>query len=94
MLQRTQLLLDKETKHDLIILSQLKNQTLSQLLRNLLTKKIPTEKKKHHQKSIDGVKIMLQMAESTKRHHLKGPKDLSKNHDYYLYGYPPLPTES
>lgn len=33
-----------------------------------------------------GAEILLKLAEIAKKHKVKGPKDLSKNHDYYLWG--------
>lgn len=33
-----------------------------------------------------GAEALLQIAEIAKKYHVKGPKDLSENHDYYLWG--------
>ncbi len=38
--------------------------------------------------SASGVEILLKMAESAEKLGLSGPRDLSFNHDYYLYGAP------
>lgn len=93
MLQRTQVLLNHKIKQDLLALSQLRNQSVSSLMRHVLAKKLRIEKRSSRRK-IDGVAIMLQMAESTKRLHLKGPRDFSSSHDYYLYGLPSLQKKS
>lgn len=33
-----------------------------------------------------GVKLLLKLAEMAKKHKIRGPRDLSVNHDYYLWG--------
>lgn len=90
MLQRTQLMLDSETKADLLWLSEETNQSMSQLVRKFVAEKVKVEKKKakRKRKKLSGVEILLKMAESAKKHNLTGPRDLSYNHDHYLYGAP------
>ncbi len=33
-----------------------------------------------------GAEVLLQLAEIAKKYQIRGPKDLSENHDYYLWG--------
>ncbi|MBI2616721.1 hypothetical protein HYW55_01145 [Candidatus Gottesmanbacteria bacterium] len=35
-----------------------------------------------------GAEVLLQLAEIGKKYKLKGPRDASINHDYYLWGLP------
>lgn len=35
-----------------------------------------------------GAEVLLKIAELAKRHKVKGPRDGSINHDYYLWGLP------
>ena len=52
MLLRTQILLDEETKRDLEYLSEVKNQSISKLVRTYLSEKVRLEKKKAKRKRI------------------------------------------
>jgi len=95
MLQRTQLMLDEQTKNDLLYLSMATNRSMSSLVREFVVEKVKIEKKKAvraKRTSANGVEILLKMAESAERlsekYPSKGPSDLSINHDHYLYGAP------
>ncbi|MBI2596344.1 hypothetical protein HYW46_06445 [Candidatus Daviesbacteria bacterium] len=35
-----------------------------------------------------GAEVLLKLAEFAKKHNIKGPRDASSNHDYYLWGLP------
>jgi len=39
-------------------------------------------------KSTGGAEVLLKLADTAKKYKLKGPKDASVNHDYYLWGLP------
>ena len=95
MLKRTQILLDEETKRDLEYLSEVKNQSISKLVRTYLADKVKAEKKRARRKKVkkmSGVETLLKMAESAeklaKKYKISGPKDVSSNIDHYLYGAP------
>lgn len=91
MLQRTQLMLDEQTKNDLLYLSMATNRSMSSLVREFVVEKIKIEKKKASKvkrPQANGVEILLKMAESAEKLGLSGPSDLSINHDHYLYGAP------
>ncbi len=95
MLQRTQLMLDEQTKNDLLYLSMATNRSMSSLVREFVVEKVKIEKKKvakAKRSQASGVEILLKMSESAerlaKKYPSKGPSDLSINHDHYLYGAP------
>ncbi len=84
-------MLDEQTKNDLLYLSLATNRSMSSLAREFVVEKVKTEKKKvarARRSQASGVEILLKMAESAKKLGLSGPRDLSLNHDYYLYGAP------
>ena len=97
MLQRTQLMLDEQTKNDLLYLSMATNRSMSSLVREFVVEKVKIEKKKAARAkrvSTSGVEILLKMAESAEKLGLSGPRDLSINHDHYLYGAPKKEVKS
>lgn len=100
MLQRTQILLDTETKRDLEYLSEVTNRSMSDLVRQFVAEKVKVEKKrvkKQKVKKMSGAEALLKMAEEAKKIDEKYgtdyPTDLSINHDHYLYGAPKRKTK-
>lgn len=84
-------MLDDQLKQDLLELAELTNRSMSDLVREFVVEKVKIEKKKvikAKQSHVSGVEILLNMAESAEKLGLSGPRDLSINHDYYLYGAP------
>lgn len=97
MLQRTQLLLDREIRQELSLLSQITDKSVSQIVREFLRDKIQEEKKKIRKiKRLNPVATLLKMAkkaeEIDKKYGYSGPTDWSINHDHYLYGTPKKKT--
>jgi len=93
MLVRTQIMLDDKTKRDLEYLSEVKNQSMSSLVRKFVAEKVKMEKKRVKKvKVMDGATALLLMSKEAERIEKKypsyGPTDLSINHDHYLYGAP------
>jgi predicted transcriptional regulator len=98
MLQRTQILLDAETKRDLAYLSEVTNRSMSELVRQFLAEKVKVEKKRVDQKQktkgkrMTGAEALLAMAKAAeeidRKYGYEGPTDWSINHDHYLYGLP------
>lgn len=96
MLQRTQLMLDTDTKQDLMELATLTNQSMSQLVRRFVASAVKEEKKsaKRKTKKLSGVELLLKMAKEAERIEKKYggddsyPTDAALNHDHYLYGAP------
>lgn len=35
-----------------------------------------------------GAEVLLELAKFAKKHKVRGPRDASVNHDYYLWGFP------
>lgn len=93
MLVRTQIMLDDQTKRDLEYLSEMKNQSMSALVRKFVAEKVKIEKKKVKKgKKMNPVAALLELAnraeEIEKRYPSSGPTDVSVNVDHYLYGAP------
>lgn len=95
MLQRTQILLDTETKRDLEYLSEVTNRSMSELVREFVAEKVKIEKKKYKKpkgRKMTGAEALLKLAEEAKKIDEKYgsdyPTDLSINFDHYLYGAP------
>lgn len=40
-----------------------------------------------------GAEVLLQLAEFAQKNNIKGPRDGSVNHDYYLWGFPKRNTK-
>lgn len=82
MLQRTQLMLDDQLKQDLLELAELTNRSMSDLVREFVAEKVEEKKKK---KKPTAGEALLALAEAAKKLNFKGPRDLARNHDRYLY---------
>lgn len=39
-----------------------------------------------YKRKYGGAEVLLKLADLAKKHNVKGPRDLSVNHDYYLWG--------
>jgi len=95
MLQRTQLMLDIQTKQDLQYLASITNRSMSELVREFVAEKVKQEKKKlkkNHKQQMNAVEALLELAKKAKeiddKYGYEGPTDWSVNHDHYLYGAP------
>ncbi len=56
------------------------NKSKAEVMRQALEKGLDATEKK------GGAEVLLKLAEFAKKHKVKGPGDLSANHDYYLWG--------
>jgi|SRR3989304_9081791 len=93
MLQRTQLMIDEQTKQDLEFLARSRGKPVSKLVREYLKDRILKEKKKYAPRAGAGATATLtKMAEAAKkleeRYGQSRPTDVSSNIDHYLYGAP------
>lgn len=81
-MQRTQIYLQKTQTTKLKKIALEKNITISEIIRSLINKGVPTiqPKKKKHPLTL------LQIAKRVEKLGEKGPRDLAKNMDKYLYG--------
>ena len=82
-LVRTQIYLPVKLKQTIKSQAKLKNRSFSDTLREYLEVHLAEEQKK---KKGNGVASLIKMAEDAKREGVRGPSDISTNHDYYLYG--------
>lgn len=78
-MKRTQLNLDEKTYYQLVSYAQEKKISLSSAARTLISKQIRKQSGKK-------VNPFLELARVGEKYKTRGPKDLSENHDYYLYG--------
>lgn len=79
-MKRTQLYLKPITHQNVAREAKRRRCTMAQVIRERLEEKfdVPTQKV--------GAVGLLKMAERARRRGAKGPRDLSENLDYYLYG--------
>ena len=77
-MKRTQLNLDEKTYYQLVSYAREKKTSISQAARTLISKQVNKQSKKTNP--------FLELVKAGKKYKTQGPKDLSKNHDYYLYG--------
>ncbi len=77
-MKRTQLNLDEKTYYQLVNYARNQKTSLSEAARKLISKQIHDEAPKKNP--------LLELARLGEKLKVKGPKDLSVNIDYYLYG--------
>ncbi len=82
-MKRTQLNFDERTYYQLVSYAGKRNTSLSKAARDLISKQLSQE-------TDQKTNPLLELAELGERLGIKGPKDLSENHDYYLYVEPYL----
>lgn len=80
---RTQIYLPLTLKRQLMREARLADISFSELIRESLEKQLKQAQKKQ---PINGATLLLEMAAQAKKKNLRGPRDLSINHDKYLYG--------
>lgn len=61
-----------------------KKKSKAEIIRKALEKGIREEE----QGKNVGVELLFKLAEFGKKNKIKGPRDASANHDYYLWGFP------
>ena len=87
-------MLDEQTRQDLLYLSQVTNQSMSELARQFIAEKAKEEKKKiaKQKPKKHPAEALLELAkraeEIEKKYGSSGPTDVSLNIDHYLYGAP------
>lgn len=77
-MKRTQLNLDEKTYYQLVSYARSRNSSISEAARKLISKQISDEEPNRNP--------LLELAKLGEKLKVKGPKDLSTNIDYYLYG--------
>lgn len=78
-MKRTQLNFDEKTYYQLVSYAREKQTSLSGAVRELVSKQINKAK-------TSTMGDLLELVELGKKSRMKLPRDLSENHDYYLYG--------
>lgn len=79
---KTYLYIPDELNKEIVQLASTQKKSKAAVLRAVITKGIEATKKER----ASGAEWLLKLAEMAKKYDVKGPKDLSINHDYYLYG--------
>lgn len=77
-MKRTQLNFDEKTYYQLVSYAREKKTSLSEAARRLISKQISDE--------TPNTNPLLELARLGEKLKVRGPKDLSANLDYYLYG--------
>ncbi len=77
---RTQIYLPKLLYKTIDLVAQRENKPKAQVIRGFLTDSVDRELRKRN-----GGRALLKIAAMAKKYNWKGPKDLSKNIDKYLY---------
>lgn len=81
---RTYIYLPDELNQQIKLTADLQRKSKAEIIRRALEKGLAVVKSKKS----DSAKILLQIAKEAEKLHVKGPKDLSFNHDYYTWGGP------
>ncbi len=81
-MQRTHIYLPEEMNREIAYLARLKGKSKAEITRNILEAglKIVEPKKS------SSARALIDIANLAKKLHIKGPRDLSENHDYYAWG--------
>ncbi len=81
-MQRTHIYLPEEMNREIGYLANLQGKTKAEITRRILEEglKIVQPKKSA------SAKALVDIANLAKKLHIKGPRDLSENHDYYTWG--------
>lgn len=64
--------------------AQNQNKSKAEVIRQALTEGLGVIEKQ----KVGGAEALLKIAELARKYKVKGPRDLSVNHDYYLWGLP------
>ncbi|MBI4096221.1 MAG: hypothetical protein HY425_00715 [Candidatus Levybacteria bacterium] len=81
-MQRTHIYLPEEMNREIAYLARLRGKSKAEVTRNILEAglKIVEPKKS------SSARALIDIANLAKKLHIKGPRDLSENHDYYTWG--------
>jgi hypothetical protein len=79
---RTYVYIPDELENQILMMAKLHKKSKAEVIRQALETGMTAVK----QKSNGGVQTLFDLAELGKKYNIKGPKDLSKNMDHYLWG--------
>lgn len=78
---KTYLYIPEDLNKEINQLALAKKASKASVLRAVIRKGVEAEKEIK-----SGAEVLLELAAYAKKHHIHGPRDLSINHDYYLWG--------
>lgn len=79
---KTYLYIPEHLKEKINLTAKTQKKSKAEVIRNAL------EKGLQEGKGLSGAEALLELVRFAKKHKVKGPRDLSVNHDYYLWGLP------
>lgn len=79
---KTYLYIPEQLKEKIFRTAKAQKKSRAEIIRNALEKGLESEKE------YSGAEALLELVKFAKKHKAKGPRDLSVNHDYYLWGMP------
>ncbi len=79
---KTYLYIPDELEAKINLTAKTQNKSKAEIMRQALHEGLSSLEKQQ----AGGGEVLLQIAELAKKHNVKGPRDLSVNHDYYLWG--------
>ena len=81
-MQRTHIYLPEELNREIGYLAKLRGTTKAEVTRHILAEGLKVVKPKKSSSAL----ALVNIAKLAKKLHVKGPRDLSENHDYYTWG--------
>lgn len=81
---KTYLYVPEELERKITLTAKSTHKSKAEIIRQALKEGFNSMEK---QKS-SGADVLLELSKLAKKHKLKGPRDASVNHDYYLWGLP------
>lgn len=77
---KTYLYIPENLEEKITLAAKTQNKSKAEVIRQAIQKGLETIERG------SGAEVLLKIAALAKKHHVKGPRDLSINHDYYLWG--------
>lgn len=81
---KTYLYIPEQLEEEINFLAKMQKKSKAKVMRAALHEGISTIKKQQYA----GAEVLLELAKMAKKYKIKGPRDASVNHDYYLWGLP------
>lgn len=81
---KTYLYIPEQLGEEINFLAKMQKKSKAKVMRDVLQEGINTFKKRQYA----GAEALLELAKTAKKYKIKGPRDGSVNHDYYLWGLP------
>ena len=81
---KTYLYIPEQLEKKIKLTAETQNKSKAEVIRQAIEKGLKDEEKR----ASAGVEALLKLAALAKKNNVRGPKDASVNHDYYLWGFP------